>query len=137
MTARAVKEWIGRTPESMPGKLVKLRIYARQNGLCACGCGRVMNLNRDKIDCDHKIALKDGGENRESNLQLMLHEHHVAKSSLEATARADANSHQAKAFARPPSKWQGRKFPPARPQRRATSPIRRKSDRNIEEDAAS
>jgi hypothetical protein len=122
VTARAVKEWVGRRPESMPGKLVLLRLYARQNGICACGCGRVMNLNRDRVDCDHRTPLKDGGENRESNLQLMLREHHVIKTSAENIARAEANSHQAKAFVRPATKWASRGFAKANPRHSATSP---------------
>lgn len=124
MTARAVAEWIGRTPESMPGKLVLLRLYARQNGLCACGCGRVMKFDRDRIDCDHRIPLKDGGENVESNLQLMLHEHHVTKTVDENIVRAKASRHQAKAFTslRTP-KMQGQGFRKRPPQNSATRAI--------------
>lgn len=126
---RSVPEWIGKTPESMPGKLVLLRIYSRQNGICSCGCGRVMNLNRDKIDREHTVPLIDGGANRESNLTLMLHEHHVPKTSEEAKQRAEARQHQAKAFTRPRSKWASRCFPKAEPQRTASRPLRRKADR--------
>lgn len=125
MTARNVaKEWIGRRPESMPGKLVLLRLYSRQNGLCACGCGRVMSFDRDKIDCDHVLALIDGGENRESNLQLLLNEHHKAKTSAEATARAAERDHKAKAFTslRTP-KMRGAGFRKPEPQRSATRRI--------------
>lgn len=132
MTPRSVPEWRGRRPESMPGKLVWLRLYAKQNGLCACGCGRVMNLNRDKIDCDHRIPLKDGGGNVESNLQLMLHEHHAIKTIAENISRAEANNHQAKAFNLPKRKWGSRGFPKARPQHSATRPIRRKSEQAID-----
>lgn len=131
MTPRPVKEWIGRTPESMPGKLVLLRIYARQNGKCSCGCGRVMNLNRDKIDREHTIPLIDGGENRESNLTLMLHEHHVPKSAEEATQRAEARQHQAKAFTRPRTKWQSRGFARSAPQHSATRRITPKYDGDL------
>lgn len=128
---RSVPEWIGKRPESMPGKLVLLRLYTRQNGLCACGCNRVMNLNRDKIDREHTIPLIDGGENRESNLTLMLHEHHVPKTSAEASQRAEARQHQAKAFTRPPSKWQSAGFAKAPPQRRATTPPKPKFEHDI------
>lgn len=123
MTPRPVKEWIGRRPESMPGQLVLLRLYAKQNGLCACGCGIVMNLNRDQVDCDHRLALIDGGENRESNLQLMLRKHHRAKTSTENTQRAEGRRHQAKAFAKPKTSMRGQGFRKAEPQRRATRPI--------------
>ncbi len=59
--ARSVPEWVGKNDDAMPGQTVLLRLYAKQNGICACGCGQVMNLNRDKVDCDHKLALIDGG----------------------------------------------------------------------------
>lgn len=98
--ARSVDEWIGRTDESMPGIHVLLRLYARQNGICACPdeCGLVMNLERDEIDCDHKIPLRDGGENRESNLQLMFRAHHRGKTRGENIARGKERRHKAKAF---------------------------------------
>ena len=98
MTARPVPDWVGKRPESMPGQLVLLRLYAKQNGLCACGCGRVMSFERDVIECDHIVTLIDGGENRESNLQLMLQEHHRVKTSGEATVRSAERRHKAKAF---------------------------------------
>lgn len=98
VTARSRPEWIGKTPESMPTQFVFLRLYAKQDGLCACGCKRTMNLNRDRIVRDHIVPLRDGGENRESNLQLMLEEHHIEKTSEENIARAEGNAWQAKAF---------------------------------------
>jgi 5-methylcytosine-specific restriction endonuclease McrA len=98
VTARERPEWIGARPETMPPRSVFLRLYAKQNGLCACGCGMVMNLNRDRIARDHRIPLRDGGENRESNLQLMLEAHHLTKTAGENVARAEENKWKAKAF---------------------------------------
>lgn len=98
MRTKNLKEWVGRTPEAMPGQTVLLRLYAKQNEICACGCGQVMNLNRDKVDCDHIMALIDGGDNRESNLQLLLHACHKLKTSAEASARSEERRHKAKAF---------------------------------------
>lgn len=98
VTARPVEEWVGRRPESMPTVKVLLRIFDRQNGICACGCCTPMGLDRDQIDCDHQIPLKDGGENREGNLQLLLRRHHVLKTNAENVARAEAERHKAKAF---------------------------------------
>jgi 5-methylcytosine-specific restriction protein A len=98
VTPRAVKPWVGRRPESMPGQIVLLRLYSKQDGKCACGCGMVMNLERDEIDVDHRVALIDGGENAELNLQLLLREHHRTKTKAEATARSYERQHKAKAF---------------------------------------
>ena len=55
---------------------------------------------------------------------LMLHEHHVPKSSAEASQRSEARQHQAKAFTRPPTKWQSRGFARGGPKRRATTPVK-------------
>lgn len=107
-----IKEWVGRTDESMPSIHVLLRLYANQNGICACGCGRVMNFERDQIDCDHKVPLRDGGENVEGNLQLLLQEHHKVKTVAENIARGAERQHKAKAFksARPKHSWPKRPF---------------------------
>jgi 5-methylcytosine-specific restriction enzyme A len=129
MRTAKLKDWVGKTPEAMPGQTVLLRLYAKQNGLCACGCGRVMNLNRDAVDCDHKVALIDGGENVESNLQLMLQEHHRLKTATEATARSEERRHKAKAFTalRKP-RFASRGFPTFPKQHTATRPLRWKQE---------
>ena len=35
--SRTVPEWIGKSDDAMPSIHVRLRIYAKQNGICACG----------------------------------------------------------------------------------------------------
>lgn len=122
MSRSVANYWVGRTDDAMPTDAVRRRIYARQGGLCACGCTRTMDLNiPNSIDCDHIKPLIDGGLNVEANLQLLLREHHAVKTAAEATQRAEARQHQAKAFTRPPSKWQSPGFKPAKPQHRATT----------------
>lgn len=125
MRTAKLKEWVGKTAEAMPGQTVLLRLYAKQNGICACGCGQSMNLNRDKVDCDHRVALIDDGENRESNLQLLLHVCHKGKTAKEATARSEERRHKAKAFTalRRPSQITSAGFRKAEPQRSATRKI--------------
>lgn len=129
MRTAKLKSWVGKTDESMPGIHVLLRLYSKQNGLCACGCGRTMSFERDKIDCDHIVPLRDGGENVEANLQLMLQEHHRAKTAGENIARGRERQHKAKAFSalRKP-KWQSAGFRKSPPQHTATRPIRRRSE---------
>lgn len=96
--ARSVPEWVGKHDDAMPTIHVLLRLYTKQNGLCGCGCQTVMNMNRDEIDCDHTVALADGGENREGNLTLMLRQHHRAKTAGENVARGRVRRQKAKAF---------------------------------------
>jgi hypothetical protein len=131
---RKVDEWIGKTDDAMPGIHVLLRLYTDQNGLCACGCGLVMNMDRDEIDCDHKIPLRDGGENRESNLQLMLRKHHRTKTKAENIARGKERRHKAKAFTvirERRSNWPKRPKEKAPGQKRASSPITPKFEGDI------
>lgn len=123
---RSNSEWIGKTDDSMPSDEVRRRICERQGWICACGCTRKMNYNIDRIDIDHKLALADGGENRESNLQAMFHDHHVEKTRVENSQRAEARRHQYQAFTRPPSKWQSRGFAKAPEQHRASAPLAEK-----------
>lgn len=130
--ARSVPEWIGKTDDSMPTQKVFLRLYSDQAGICACGCKKVMNLNRDQIVRDHRIPLKDGGANRESNLQLMFAECHRPKTSEENSARAVGDRWKAKAFTelrQRRSNFQSQGFRKAAPQRSATREIIRKSER--------
>lgn len=83
---RAVEEWIGRTPDSIPPKAVVDRVFLRQDGKCAI-TGRKI-LVSDKRQTDHTIRLKDGGENRESNLRIILADKHQEKTNAENSAGA-------------------------------------------------
>ncbi len=67
---RSVPEWIGKTDDERVPIRVKLRVFLRQGRLCG-ECGFAI---RGRFVCDHRIAIINGGENRESNLQA-IHEH--------------------------------------------------------------
>ena len=86
LVGRTVPEWIGKTPDSQPPKSVKDRLFLRQNGRCAIS-GRKM-LPGDEKHADHIVPLKDGGQNVESNLQLVLAVPHREKTSAENKGRA-------------------------------------------------
>jgi 5-methylcytosine-specific restriction endonuclease McrA len=66
MTGRTVPEWIGATPDAPVPPRVRLRVFQAFGGRCA-GCG--VRIVGRAWTCDHKIALINGGENREANLQ--------------------------------------------------------------------
>lgn len=76
--SRAVDEWIGKTDDSVAPPRVQLRVYMKFNGVCQCGCGQSIRAGQ-KWQTDHVIAIINGGENREENLQPLLIEHHKAK----------------------------------------------------------
>ena len=59
-TARNLKEWIGKTPDSVPPPHVRVRIFEKHNGKCHWS-GRVIRPG-DAWDVDHVIALINGGE---------------------------------------------------------------------------
>ena len=79
---RSVPEWIGKTDDSPIPPRVKLRVADRQGGHCK-ECE-----TRTGLDADHIVALADGGEHRESNLQMLCKYHHKLKTAKEALERA-------------------------------------------------
>lgn len=106
-TARAVKEWIGKSPDDWPPPpRVQLRLLERQHGKCAI-TGRKFQVGDEKR-MDHKLPQADGGVNRESNLQWILDDAaHKPKSKAEAKVRKRVRK-RAKTHA-------GLKAPPKRP----------------------
>jgi 5-methylcytosine-specific restriction protein A len=85
LSGRKNDEWIGKTPDSRPPKSVVDRIFLRQMGRDAI-TGQKMGP-KDIKHVDHILPLKDGGENRESNLQIILLDTHKDKTSAENSAR--------------------------------------------------
>ena len=81
--SRSVPEWIGKTDDSAIPDRVKLRVYAKAKGCCV-KCG-VETLDGQY---DHAISLILGGENRESNIQLLCVPCHKAKSRLDVKLKA-------------------------------------------------
>jgi hypothetical protein len=67
---RQNKEWIGRSPDAQPPWAVIERLLAKANHKCQGPCGQPVGPGRP-FDVDHIIELADGGENRESNLQIL------------------------------------------------------------------
>ena len=63
---RSVNKWIGRhDDETIPAR-VKVRVFHRYGGVCP-KCTRKMEPS--KWQCDHIIALVNGGKHEEANLQ--------------------------------------------------------------------
>lgn len=65
--SRSVEEWRGKTDDEAPPPRVRFRVLITFGRVCA-GCSRPIRPS-DAWTCDHKIALINGGENRERNLQ--------------------------------------------------------------------
>jgi len=86
LTGRKTPEWQGRTPDSKPPKAVIDRLFLRQMGRCAI-TGRKF-MPGDVKHVDHIVPLKDGGQNRETNMQLVAEKAHREKTAAENSARA-------------------------------------------------
>jgi 5-methylcytosine-specific restriction enzyme A len=107
--ARAVKEWIGKTDDSIISGEAKKRVVDRQNGLCAL-CTRELGPSL-KPEFDHEIPLGLGGKNRESNIRALCPECHKPKTASDKAAIAKAKRISKKHLSIKPRKhnWNPRK----------------------------
>lgn len=65
---RSVEEWKGKTPDSVPPPTVRARVFDRKHGRCH-NCTRKI-MPGEKWTCEHLVAIINGGENRERNLDV-------------------------------------------------------------------
>lgn len=91
---RAIPEWIGKSDDTAIPPRVKLRVFERYHGACQ-GCLRKL-FPGDKWDCDHIVAICNGGENRESNLRPMCKTCHRRKTAEDVAEKAVAYRKRAK-----------------------------------------
>ena len=89
MTHRSVDEWIGSSSDAKVPPRVRLRIFEAHGGVCHIS-GRKIRPG-DQWDLDHKQALCNGGEHRESNLAPAIREVHRAKTADDVKLRAKAD----------------------------------------------
>lgn len=129
---RPVPEWIGATADSKIPDRVKLRVRDREGDVCYLS-GRKITAS-DEVDYDHKIALVnwtgEGHGNRESNIFPVIRAKHREKTKQDVAEKAATARVRKKHLGiRPPSKLQSAGFAKAAPQRSASRPIIRKSER--------
>jgi 5-methylcytosine-specific restriction enzyme A len=86
LMARSVPEWIGKTDDEPVPNRVRIRVCDRDGWKC-CGCGRSM-WEGTRINTDHKIALANGGQNRESNLQTLCDWCHKEKTAEDVAQKS-------------------------------------------------
>ena len=85
--SREVSEWVGKSDDHRAPPRVHLRLFLKADGRCQCGCG-IKIAPGDQWQLDHIVALINGGENREGNLQPLLTEHHRAKTRQDIAEKA-------------------------------------------------
>ncbi len=125
--SRSTDEWIGRTPDTPIPPRVKLRVFDRHGGVCHLS-GRKIKPG-EPWDCDHIVALINGGENRESNLAPALRDKHRKKTAEDVREKSRVASRR-QSFLGIKSKRkriQSAGFRKAGPQRSASRPLTRKS----------
>lgn len=113
---RAVPEWIGKTPDTPIPPRVKDRVFLAHGGRCHLSGRKIMP--GDAWDCDHVLALINGGENRESNLAPALRDKHREKTAEDVDTKSKTYRMRAKHNGTwPKSKrpLKGRGFESARP----------------------
>jgi 5-methylcytosine-specific restriction endonuclease McrA len=84
--AREIEEWIGRSDDAKVPPRVRLRIFERERGICHLS-GRKIKTG-ELWDLDHKIALCNGGEHRESNLFPALKDKHREKTKADVAEKS-------------------------------------------------
>lgn len=83
---RAVDEWIGANDDSRIPPHVRIRVFDRYSGICNIS-GRKIRPG-DQWDLDHIVAICNGGQNRESNLRLVLRDKHRQKTAVDVSEKA-------------------------------------------------
>ena len=83
---RSVPEWIGATPDTAIPARVRVRVFERFGGVCQ-ETGRKIAAG-EAWDCDHTIALINGGEHREGNMRPVLRAAHRAKTKDDVAMKA-------------------------------------------------
>lgn len=104
---RRVPEWIGKSPDSMPPPMVQLRIFEGCDGVCLI---TEQKIRGKRWVCAHKVAIADGGINRESNIFPAYEEAHQKETGRENSQRATERRQKANAVGvkRPGRGWRQR-----------------------------
>lgn len=85
MTRRTVDEWVGKTPDTAVSRLARDRVCFAQGDCCA-NCGRKFGGGLNAV-IDHVVALINGGENRETNLQALCSDCHKVKTAADVALK--------------------------------------------------
>lgn len=93
---RAVKEWIGKTPDTPVPPRVKLRVLKRFN--FRCYLTGIEIKPGDHWELEHVRAIINSGENRESNLAPALKTAHRAKTRIDLAIKKKRDRSQKRRF---------------------------------------
>lgn len=86
LSSRSVDEWIGSSPDAKIPPRVRARVFEAHRGVCHLSKRRIRA--GETWECDHIIALCNGGEHRESNLAPALSEPHKIKTKADVREKS-------------------------------------------------
>ena len=119
---RSTEEWIGKTDDQAIPLRVRARVFELKRGRCH-RCKRKIGVG-DRWTCEHMIAIENGGENRESNLDVTCDWCLPIKNRKDAaTKRKGTKVRYAHMGLRPEPTIRSRGFAKRSPQRTATRPV--------------
>ena len=84
--SRSTAEWIAKHDDQAIPPRVRARKFLAVDGVCTHCCRKIRP--GDKWQLDHKVALINGGEHRESNLQLLCDWCHAKKTRRDVAEKA-------------------------------------------------
>lgn len=136
--ARSVDEWIGRTPDTPAPPRVRKRVFEARSGRCHRCCRKIDAAGGERWTLEHMKALINGGENRESNLDVTCDWCLPAKNAEDVAEKSRVYHKAARNIGVDlnPSRQRIRSagFRKAPKQRSASRPIKRKHDNLTDSD---
>lgn len=105
--SRSTDEWIGKTDDAAIPPRVRLRVFEAHGGICHLSGRRIQA--GEHWDCDHVVALVNGGEHRESNLAPALRDKHREKTANDVREKSIVRRKRMKSIGIAPKK--GRPMP--------------------------
>ena len=85
--SRSTPEWVGKSDDTAIPTRVKIRVFDACAGKCA-ECKRKLGVAGESVEYDHRIALVNGGENRELNLQALCRNCHKGKTRQDVATKS-------------------------------------------------
>lgn len=84
--SRSTPEWIAKHDDQAIPPRVRARVFERHNGICHIAKRKI--AAGERWECDHIVALINGGEHRESNLAPALVDKHREKTAQDVAEKA-------------------------------------------------
>jgi 5-methylcytosine-specific restriction enzyme A len=84
---RSLPPWTGKTDDTPVPRRVRLRVFCAYEGICQCGCDRIIRPG-EAWKLDHYVPLISGGGHCETNLRPLLKAHHAAKTGADVAEKA-------------------------------------------------